>query len=199
MTLKFQTNVTQEVRLRSIQGTEVESQFGGKQHMFSAEEGAFYVSEIVGGIITDQCRKLGVKPGEPIDICKREVSRGNGRKGIEWVVSKVGFAVGEQGDGTFAVSTPQPPTALETKLAESIAMVEARKQAARAAQASPAEQPKWAAHLAAQTKSLIDVYAEAVAYSSAKHGNAVKPEDVRTFVTTCFINLTKNGAQSNAA
>jgi hypothetical protein len=63
--IKFQTNIPIEVRLRSIEGKPVESQFGGMQYMFGADEGAFYVSDTVGGILMDQFRKLGVRPGEP--------------------------------------------------------------------------------------------------------------------------------------
>jgi hypothetical protein len=200
MTIRFSTNVAVELRMRSLDGKPVESQFGGMQHMFSAEEGAFYVSETVGGMLMDQFRKLNVKPGEPIEITKAEVNKGNGRKGIQWTVSKVGFAVGERGDGTFAVSTPQPPSELEQQLAASLAMVEARKQAQRAAAAAPVEQPKWALHLAAQTKHLVDVYAELVSYA-AKHGNTVRADDVRAMMTTVYIGLTKNsgGSNSNAA
>jgi hypothetical protein len=75
----------------------------------------------VGAFLAEQFRKLGVKPGEPVEITKAEVSRGNGRKGIQWMVAKVGFAPGEQPDGTFAVPKAEP-SELERKLAESIGM-----------------------------------------------------------------------------
>src|SRR5262252_7092473 len=58
-------------------------------------------------------------------------------EGEIYVSEAAAGAIGAQRDGTFAVATPQPPTALETQLADSIRLVEARKQAARAAQASP--------------------------------------------------------------
>jgi hypothetical protein len=181
--IRFNTNVPVEVRLRSIEGKAVESKFGGMQHMFTAEEGAFYVSEVVGQIVTDQCRKLGIRPGEPIDIVKAEVSKAGGRKSIEWSVSKVG-------------ETPEPPSQLEQQLAQSIQMVEARKQAQQAQEA----QPKWAQALSMQTKHLVDVYADLVNYASAKHGNAVRSDDIRAMMTTVFINLSKqNGSNSNAA
>lgn len=199
--IRFQTNVAVELHMKALDPKTVESQFGGNQHMFVAQEGAFYVSETVGGILTEQFRKLGVKAGEPINISKQEVPRAGGKPSIQWVVSKVGFAVaervGERGDGTFAVSTPEPPSELEQQLAASLAMVEARKQAQRAA-AIGGEQPKWAQHLSAQAKHLVDVYAELVGYA-AKHGNTVRPEDVRALMTTAFINLSKSGANSNAA
>jgi hypothetical protein len=190
-TIRFSTNVPQELRLRYLDGKPVESQFGGMQHMFSAEEGAFYVSETVGAILAGQLKKLGIKPGEPIEITKAEVSKGNGRKGIQWTVAKVGFAPGEEPDGTVAA---QKPTELERQLAESIKLVEARKQAQPATEA----QPKWAQVLSAQTRYLVDVYAELVNYASGRHGNAVKPDDIRAMMTTVFINLSKGG-NANAA
>src|SRR6516162_703856 len=94
-TIKFQTNIPVELRMRSTEGRAVESQFGGMQAMFSAEEGAFYVSEVVGSILAEQFAKLGVKAGEPVEIMKAEVSRGNGRKCIQWTVAK-SVAPGEQ-------------------------------------------------------------------------------------------------------
>lgn len=181
-TIKFQTNIPVEVRLRSIEGRPVESQFGGVQHMFSAEEGAFYVSETVGQIMTDQLRKLRVQAGEPVEICKGEVNRGNGRKGIQWTVAQVGEA----------------PSEVEQQLAASLAQVEARKQPV-SAQISNPDQPKWAQHLSAQTRHLVDVYAELVTYASARHGNAVRADDIRALMTTAFINLSKSGSSSNAA
>jgi hypothetical protein len=85
----------------------------------------------------------------------------------------------------------------ERKLADSIAMVEVRKQAQ---QAQTPEQPAWARALSTQTRHVLDVYAELVAYASAKHGNAVRPDDIRTMMTTVFINLSKNsGGNANAA
>jgi hypothetical protein len=182
MTIKFQTNVPVELRLRSTEGKPVESQFGGMQHMFSADEGAFYVSETVGAILTEQCRKLGVRPGEAIDICKAEVTA-NGRKRIEWQVSKVG-------------ETPEPPTELEQKLAASIAQVEQRKQAQQATAA--AAPPAWADALVSQACVLVDAFA-AVVKHSAQYQGLVKPDDARSIMLSAFINMTKSNGGRNAA
>jgi|SRR5215510_6162540 len=199
MTIRFQTNVPQRLRLRFLEAKPVESRFGGIQHMFSADEGAFYVSEVVGSILTEQFVKLGVKAGDPVEITKAEVTIG-ARKSIQW---QVAVPVGERNDGTFAVARPapepqpEPPTPLEQQLAASIKLVEARKEAARAT-AAPADMPRWAQTLEQQTKHLIDVYSSLVTYASAKHGNAVRPDDIRNLMTTSFIALSK-GANSNAA
>jgi len=194
--IRFAINVPQELRLTSLEGRLVDSKFGGSQYLFYAQEGVFYVSEAVGRILMEQFRALDVKPGETVEICKTESGNGTGRK-TKWVVSVVvadGFAtISEQ-----KVDVAPPATELERKLADSIAVVESRKQAQRAT-APTAEQPAWARALANQTRQLIDVYAEALAYAGEKHGNAVRPDDVRNMMTTLFINLSKNGSAANAA
>jgi len=200
MIIRFSTNVPQKLRLRFLDAKPVESRFGGIQHMFTADEGSFYVSEVVGSILTDQFVKLGVKAGEPVEICKAEITIG-ARKSIQW---QVAIPVGERNDGTFAVARPEPtqqpepPTQLEQQLAASIKLVEARKEAARAQTSAPADTPRWAQVLEQQSRALIDVYAGLVTYASAKHGNAVRPDDIRNLMTTSFIALSK-GANSNAA
>ena len=44
-----------------------------------------------------------------------------------------------------------------------------------------------------QANALVDVYAEALSTASTKHGNQVKPEDVRTLLVTVFIQRSKGG------
>lgn len=106
--IQFQTNLPVELALQYLEGKPVDSQFGGVQHLFSTTDNrVFFVSEMVGNIIADQLKKLGVQKGEAIEICKAEVTQGRGRKGIQWIVKKVGSPVGEQPDGTFAVPAAQ--------------------------------------------------------------------------------------------
>jgi len=138
----------------------------------------------------------------------------------------VGFASGEQPDGTFVVPTA-PESALERQLHESISAAKTNgKPSASAGTPAPgtaaapnSEQPPsngngskpnghaaaqnghqqsetrrdWAQILLAQTNSLIDVYGTALGYAGTKYGEAVKSEDVRTLLTTAFINLCKQG------
>jgi hypothetical protein len=182
--------------MRSLTGKPVDSQFGGIQHQFLSEQGAFYVSPVVGGILVEQFRKLNIAAGEPIEIMKAEVVA-NGGKRIQWQVAKIGFAVGEQGDGTFVVATPDPPTELEQRLKASIELVEQRKQAQRSMVATAAPEPEWARHLVNQTNSLIDSFA-AVMKHAARYDN-VRGEDVRSIFLSAFINVSKNGAGRNVA
>jgi hypothetical protein len=225
--ITFQTNLPVELALQYLEGKPVDSQFGGVQHLFSTTDNrVFFVSEMVGNIIADQLKKLGVQKGESIEICKAEVTQGRGRKGIQWIVTKVGSPVGEQPDGTFAVPAG-PESALERQLRQSIATVRNGKTGTGALPPAPgsvaapnSEQPinngndskpngngaasngrppehnidhRWAQVLLGQTNTLIDVYAAALNYAGTKHGNAVKPEDVKTLLTTAFINMSKQG------
>jgi hypothetical protein len=190
--IRFQTNIPVGLRLRSTEGRPVESQFGGMQQMFSADEGNFYVSETVGAILAEQFRKLNVRPGLPIEITKAEVSKGNGRKGIEWTVATLGYAPGEQPNGTLVI---EKPSELERQLAESVRQVQARKAAQMAETAAPA--PAWTEALVSQTNALVDAYAQVLKHSS-RHEGLVKGEDIRSIFLSAFINVTK-GANGRAA
>ena len=53
--------------------------------------------------------------------------------------------------------------------------------------------PVWAQSLLGQTNALVDVYAAALSTASSKHGNQVKPEDVRTLLVTAYIQCSKGG------
>jgi hypothetical protein len=107
--IQFTTNIPVELRLQSIEGELTPSQFGGNQIKFSAHEGPFWVSEAVGSILIDQIRKKHIQPHIPIEVARREIAQGNGRKGIQWTIDPVGFVPGEQPDGTFAVPTSPAP------------------------------------------------------------------------------------------
>ena len=57
----------------------------------------------------------------------------------------------------------------------------------------PSEPPVWAQSLLEQANALVDVYAAALSNASTKHGNQVKPEDVRSLLVTVFIQRSKGG------
>jgi len=57
----------------------------------------------------------------------------------------------------------------------------------------PSAPPVWAQSLLGQTNALVDVYAAALSTASSKHGNQVKPEDVRTLLVTAYIQCSKGG------
>lgn len=136
--ISFQTNLPVELALQYLEGKPVDSQFGGVQHLYSTTDNrVFFVSEMVGNIIADQLKKLGVQKGESVEICKAEVTQGRGRKGIQWIVKKVGFTPGEQPDGTFVVPAVAQDSPLERQLRESIAAANNRKPDASAVTPAP--------------------------------------------------------------
>src|SRR5271157_950900 len=51
----------------------------------------------------------------------------------------------------------------------------------------------WEERLRDESKVLTDVFAETLEYSSEKHGNTVKPEDIRSIVITAFISESQRG------
>lgn len=107
--IKFQTNISVEVALKFAEGKLCDSQFGDPQYMFTTvDDRVFFVAEKVA----QKIHGLRLQPREPFDIVKAEVDWGNGRKGIEWQVAKVGAppeeaaqwaAIGQQPNGTFVV------------------------------------------------------------------------------------------------
>ena len=192
--IRFQTNIAETFHLRSIDGKPVESNYGGMQYMFSAEEGTFYVSDKVGGILMQQFRTLGVQPGEAVDITKTEAGRGPERR-TQWIVAK-SVTVGEQVDGTLAVPAAPPASELEQQLAASIRLAGQRKQAPAATTAA-APAPAWATYLVEQSNALIDAYAQVLKHS-ARHEGLVKGDDVRSLFLSAFINVTKGGNRNAA-
>ena len=203
--IKFQTNIPVEVALKFAEGKLCDSQFGDPQYMFTTtDDRVFFVAEKVA----QKIHGLRLQPREPFEITKAEVDYGNGRKGIEWQVNKVGFAPGEQPDGTFAVPaqagagavTPAPvATAVKQPLYSNGNGSRLNGHAngngnGHAPDPIPNIRTGWAQLLLTQTESLIDVYAVACQYASDRHGNSVKAEDVRSLMLSAFINIGKSGA-----
>jgi hypothetical protein len=217
--IQFEFGQPVEVALKFPEPKMFDGQYG-ERAMYSLTDGrVMYLDMLTAARI----RSLGVGPGEFFFVRKDK----NGRR-TEWSVYREADqapapparrlpphelakrlpeivaarnaganhspAVGEQRDGTFAV--PVPLSELEQKLADSIALVQTRKAAAQAQSADGT--PRWAQVLTSQTRQLLDVYAELVQYASAKHGNAIRPDDIRALLTTTFINLSKGG-NANAA
>ena len=141
MKLQFGTNVPIEVCLMTLDGETVESQYGGPQRKYTTtDRDTFYVSDMVGNIIAETCRKLKIEEREPVVICKAEVSDGRGRKAIRWQVTRVSAPhpqVGPQPDGGFAARRapttntngangsypPAPPVAPTTQVQQPVPVI----------------------------------------------------------------------------
>ena len=199
--IRFQTNVTVELALKFTEGKLCDSQFGDPQYMFTTvDDRVFFVAEKVA----QKIHGLRMQPREPFEITKAEVDYGNGRKGIEWQVAKVGFAPGEQRDGTLVVPLAKPgagavtPAPVATAVRQSLHNNGNGSKLGGVANGNAVCEPVqiplgWAQFLLFQTNALIDVYFHALDYASENYGNAVKAEDVRALLTTAFINVSKNG------
>jgi hypothetical protein len=204
--IKFQTNITVEAALKFPEGKLCDSQFGDPQYMFTTtDDRVFFVAEKVA----QKIHGLRLQPQEPFEICKKEVDYGNGRKGIEWQVAKVGFAPGEQPDGTFVVPTAKAGAGAVTPAPVATAIKQPLYSNGNGSKLNGhangngnghAPEPlqniraEWAQFLLTQTEDLIDVYATVSKYASDRHGNSVKAEDVRSLLLSAFINISKNGA-----
>ena len=108
---------------------------------------------------------------------------------IDMVNRRKAATVGELGDGTLAIMAAPPRPAGQ-------ASAPARPAAAERMAPAVAE---FSARLVLETTALVDVYATVLKTASERHGNSVKPDDVRSFVVTAYINATKQQAGRNAA
>lgn len=190
--IKFQTNVPVELALKFTDGKLCDSQFGDPQYMFTCtDDRVFFVAEKVA----QKIHGMRLKVGERVDICKAEVDYGNGRKGIEWQITRVDPPVGEQTNGTFVV----PANGTAVSATAPVAPKPSRQLAPQTTPTNVTPEPEqtplmpWALFLLSQTKMVIDVYALACRHASEAHGNIVRTDDVRAIMTTCFINLSKQG------
>jgi N-methylhydantoinase A/oxoprolinase/acetone carboxylase beta subunit len=214
--IKFEFDQPVEVALKFTEPKLVASQFGDDRAMYSlTDERVMFVDQLTAARI----RSLGVQPGEMFMICKTK----NGRL-TEYQVyresdepqsaapARNGVVAFGGHKKSFPALKPTLPerlyhapedTTLEDQLRASIDMVE-RKKLERALDQHPAPAPAaiempWARLLVNQTNALVDAYAAVLSAASAKHGNAVKPEDVKSLLITTFINLANGKGKSNAA
>ncbi len=82
--LRFNTNMPTEVTLRWDEGKQVEGRYG-RQIMYTlADDRIMFVPPVVAGRISE----LGIKQGEPFEICKAEI-RQEDRRWIEWQVRRI--------------------------------------------------------------------------------------------------------------
>jgi hypothetical protein len=200
--IKFQTNIPQEVILCATQGKEVPSQYaaGGKEFMFTTTDGR---TLFLPPSAADKLTLLRLAQGEPVRIGRVEVIQGHQRR-QEWVVERVAPSVSQ------AAGAPQGGNnhvnAVFAPIVQSIAPPPAPGNGANGhangnghANATNGAPRAWAAadeavgRLVAESKVLIDGFAEALNYASAKYGNAMRPEDIRSLVLSAYIQAGKGG------
>ncbi len=84
MIVRFEANIPRRLILRCAAGKQVEGQFGTQFLHQLADGNRVYLSPVA----ELQLAELGVRDGEPVEICKRESWIEN-RRQIEWQVAKV--------------------------------------------------------------------------------------------------------------
>src|ERR1017187_2072717 len=200
--IQFQTNLPVELALQFLEGKPVASQFGGVQHLFSTTDNrVFFVSEMVGNIIADQLKKVGAPVGEqPDGTFAVHAAPAAPESALERQLRQSITTVRNGKPGTSAV-TPAPGTAAAPNGEQPVNNGNGSRPNGNGAahNGRPPEHDihqRWEQVLLGQTTALIDIYASALNYAGTKHGNAVKPEDVKTLLTTAFINLSKGGAHA---
>jgi hypothetical protein len=92
-----------------------------------------------------------------------------------------------------AVSTPAPAVAPTVEVRAALPQVNGNGTANGKAAPVPDIHQGWAIFLLAQTNTLVDVLAAALAYSSQKYGNTIKPETVQSILLSAFIGQQKRG------
>jgi hypothetical protein len=135
------------------------------------EEKYWNPGEVAGDPSRDQSRDQSRDPAPSLEEQLRA--------SIDMVNRRKAATVGELGDGTLAIMAPPAPRpAAAERLAPAVA--------------------EFSSRLIMETTALVDVYAAVLRAASERHGNSVKPEDVKSFVVTAYINASKSGGRNAA-
>ena len=208
--ITFTPNLPVTVRLKYPVGKIVSGNYGEQVYYSTSDGKAMYLDLHVGQMVNE----LQPKPGEPILIMKKWSGKKTDRP--EWhvwrddgsdpdLVGKLaeshGLArasqIGQQPDGSFRL--PAPPKSD----GNSREFPSAQTQGATAlAPRKPVEPSKavrtWEDGILAESNALIDVFAAAWKYARERYEGQVKPDEVKTFVCTVYIQSRKMGASHGA-
>jgi hypothetical protein len=175
--ITFPPNVPVDLALQHAEGMRVPSDYGdGYQILYTTVDGRkAYFSPTVAAKIA----ALKPETGQLLRITKRE--RPDGRKGFIWDVEKLG----EQGDGTYVL-----PKATGPATAPAIRQPGTGEQSDRQ-NLTPVPRPPTSS-VVSHARRLIDLHAECMSYAE-RYGAVVTREDVRTYVTTAYIQGGRSG------
>jgi hypothetical protein len=201
--VQFELNKPVEVALHTVESKIVPSQFSPEgRAMFQLADGRLMFHDL---LTAARIKSLGVQPGEVFYIQKV-------RKGRQTEYSVFRDAPEPPAEPAPARKKTLPPHVLADRLPEIVAARNASRnggleaaltasldQVSAAPNSAGPSRPQWAEVLSSQVRTVVDVYAEAVAYASREHGNSVKPETIQSLLVTCFINLSKRQEGGRAA
>lgn len=181
----------------------------GERRMYTLDFPAGHVMFLDLGI-AERLGGMRIRPGEHFFICRRRVA---GKVSWDaWLspATEQMRARVEHPDACIAgKAILQPETDLERELAASVEEARRRRQQQQQ-QAGPravelptpaapiaAAASSWTDGLVAEANALVDAFNRCLEHANA-YGNRVKPEDVRSLLTTAYIGRQRNGA-SHAA
>jgi len=115
------------------------------------------------------------------------------RASIEMVQRRKAQPVGELGDGTLAIMAPPADNrrTIDGQATDTKRTIDGQSRLAPAV-------AEFSSRLIMETTALVDVYAAVLRNASERHGNAVKADDVRSFVVTAYINASKQAGRNAA-
>ncbi len=189
-TIRFETNIPQEMAFTYAAGKEVEGRYGAQFLRGTTDGRVVYLPPIV----ETKLLNLGVGPGELVEVCKREQKVGQ-KRNIVWEVKRVD-AAGDPSQATGNGATP-------TKNSPSPAATESSAPKSSAVQAQPTMpeyqpgQTQFSRILAACAIAAIDAAITAEQYAASKNFPLKFREDqVQALTSTLYIQHSK---QSNIA
>ncbi len=211
--VSFAPNVQQQLALRDLDAILEQHSWGDQWYYQLVDGRILYVSEEVARKIN----MLDLAPNEPFCIVKR--CGADHRQPIRWDVWRTGEAEKDraleesseleeqlrrsiEASEASQAARRQPPTPLPRKPvppplppADPIPPAAATPSQSNVRRFQKRDDRQmelpWVEDLTRQSEALTDVFAETLRRSSAKHGNAVQREDVRSLVITTFISQQK--------
>ncbi len=176
-TVAFNSNVPVELALAFPNGKFIDAPMG-KRVMFSLDYPEQSVMFLDPGV-AQKINLLELKPGERFSICKRPKNGSTPARWDVWLSPATEQARADCNPPSQETPHPTPPPVPERKAP-----------AAAPVSMPPSSTPAWAKHLTAKTDALIDAYAACLEHAD-QHGNRVRPDDVRTLLTTVYIAMCK--------
>lgn len=160
----FPANTPVTVALKYAQGKTISNQYGERIMFSLADNRIMFLDPEVAG----QIEKLGINVRENFSVTRKW----DGQKG-SWEVTRV---AGEQPNGTLVVAAVVPKPA-----SSAVVPVNGTRK--------PAARP-----LVEEAQGLVDAYAAVREYVREIYGGQIKSAEVRTFVTTAYIQRGRSAA-----
>jgi hypothetical protein len=187
--IRAELNVPLELVYRDAEP--VQGQYGD-QMKFTLADGRIFYADLP---VANKIEALGIQPGQPFTILKRKEGRS-----LTWLITP-GAAAATAAPARAAIPAPQvnngPVSSFiqNSRNGHGELVIPAPNGNGCAENGSghvpvPSVQPEQQRRfqsLIEQTQSLIDAYGALLAYASQRHGSNIKPEDVRSLLTTTFI------------